>query len=833
MDLNMLALMATILASLWLGLVAYVRAPDRPSNRLFGVNMLAVALWAFVTFLIQKSRDPAEIEFLLQVAHFLAAIVLCTLIDFFWVFPNQLRFGSWKPRLLLYASAVLVGIVAMSPSLVESVEVNNTGHVIHFGWPLIIMALYFTLLLIYANYVLLQKCRNQYGIARVQSIYVLVGGVATESCVIFVDIYLPLLTGNTSYSRWGVVACLIYAVAITTAIAKHRLWDLNGLARKIAAALLAVVSLVGVATLVLWILTRAGMPLAGTLVSTDLWLMLMGAVLGIALVPVYTSFRGLISRELQEERVRIMRLAKTLDEAILHAPLHAPPLLPILVEAQRFFEATLAEAYVRGADGVYRNAGTVLAYESPAVSCTRNLNKPLPEQVAQRLNADHLAEMLNRGQLVRFGAVDRVIGTLEVLEVLQAEVVLPLRWQEETIGLLILGPRLSRDMYTPSDLVLLDTVAAHAAIAVKNSELQSRILAEKERTEKVIAQMESGLIVIDAAQRIYAVNPAACLLLSKREEDLIGKDLSVLPPGLVRWLQAVVEQGQTTSGARSLLGDRGEIPVACSTFALHGPRDELEGVGIVLHDLRTEEALRRAEQEAQKLHLIRALAAGMAHEIRNPLVAIRTFAELAPTRLDDPEFRESFLKVARSEVNRLEELVSQFLILARPASMVHEPVSIKSLLEALARALSGMAEARGISLSVKVPANCPSVLGDEARLHQAVANVVLNALEAAPEGGRVELRAELVEKEPADARQVTIEVWNSGSYIAPEDRERIFEPFFTSKSTGTGLGLSICHTIIEQHGGRVNVESDEEAGTVFIIRLPVAVDQVSTTVTAP
>jgi len=259
--------------------------------------------------------------------------------------------------------------------------------------------------------------------------------------------------------------------------------------------------------------------------------------------------------------------------------------------------------------------------------------------------------------------------------------------------------------------------------------------------------------------------------------------------------------------------------VALSTFVLRGRHGEVEGAGVVFRDLSTEDALHRAQQEAERLGFIRAISAGMAHEIRNPLTAIRTFAELAPYRLDDPEFRESFLRVALSEVTRLDELVSQFMTLARPASVAREPLDICRLADKVVEALSATAEAHEVRVATCQPQEPCVVSGDSPRLHQCLLNLMLNAVEATPPGGDVEVR---IGTEGTDARDdVAVTVWNSGSYIPPDDQEHVFEPFFTTKVSGTGLGLAICHTIIDEHEGQIVVQSGVEEGTSFTITLPV------------
>lgn len=822
MDLNVPALIATAVISLFLGLVAYRRAPDRPTNRLFALNSACVALWAVATSCIQVTDSVAVADLLLRFVHVASLVVLATLVDFIWVFPDRLHFGPWRPRAAVYASAFVVGIVVASPYLVRSVEITpDAPPDVEFGWPLAVLGLYMAPLLTYALSVLWRKSRTLHGVARVQTSYVLAGALVCIAIIFVTNVILPIATGKTAYCRWSVVACLIYCFAIGVAIAKHRLWDLGTIARRATAAFLAVTTLAAAAALLLVLGFGSVVRSVPDPVGQALLWLVAGALLGSALVPVYNGYRGLFSRALQEEHDRIVRLLTALGEAVVHVGQDEPTLLPILRQTQAFFGAVLVEAYVRGTDGVYRNAGEVHAYDRADAVRTNGLDRPLEDDVADILDADNLSAPVDTGQLLRFADMEEALSKLRAMAALQAEVVVPMRWQEETVGLLVVGPKSSRDMYSASDLELLRSCAAHAAIAMRNAELRAQIIAEKERTGKVLAQMANGVIAVDAAGIIQLVNPAACSLLARTEAELLNQPMTALPDALARLLGDTLRTGRNMSRHRVALDENGDLPVACSALVLNGPEGKCEGAGLVFRDLRTEDALRRAQHEADRLNFIRAISAGMAHEIRNPLVAIRTFAELAPTHFDDPEFRESFFQVAQSEVGRLEQLVLQFMTLARPTSTVREPVHLPELITSAVKAISANAESHDIKIETSVPEDCPDLEGDSSRLYQALMNLLLNALEATPPGGRVAVRVALAGRRGREPGEAIIEVWNSGSYIAPEDRERIFEPFYTSKVSGTGLGLAICHTIVDEHHGKVTVESSEEGGTAFVVRLPI------------
>jgi signal transduction histidine kinase len=833
MDLNHAALIATACAAGCLGLVAYFRAPDHPANRIFATHCLSMALWAFLTYLVMTSTAPGQVTLLLRVMHFVAPFVVATLIDFVWVFPERLTFERPRRRYLLYLSCAVFAAIAGTPALVRYVEVTPATPLVRFGWPLAVLAVWAFPMLVYVNYLLWHKARTLGGLARVQIIYVLAGTLACEAVVIWADVVMPMYTGTTTYSRWGVASYLLTAAAITLAIAKYRLWDLGSLARRMAAVALAVGTIAPFAGFVLSLAVQQARAMQTDPGGLALVSLMIGAAAGLMIKPMADAYRGIFSRALQEERERIAHFLSALGEAVVHARTGAPTLQPMLDATQGFFGTNLVEAYLRSPEGLYHNAGGVYAEGAEGRPGSQPLHLQLPVRVAEALKVDQIADAVEAGQLVRFGSMADAVAKLGAMDALGASVIVPLRWQDENIGLLVLGPKLSRDMYTSLDVDLLKSVAAHAALGVKNAELRAQIIAEKERTEKVLARMESGVVVADRSKTIRLVNPAACALLGKTEEELLNQWTGVLPEVLRTQLHMAIDAGTTSSGARVPLNHANDLWIACHTFVLEDPQGKREGAGIVFRDLRTEEALRRAEREAERLKFVRAVAAGMAHEIRNPLVAIRTFAELAPQRLDDPEFRQSFVEVARSEVMRLEELVQQFLTLAKPTSIVRERVDLGALVGDAVTSLSAGAQAKGLAVQVEGIGEPLVIKGDESRLRQAMMNLLLNALDAAPPGGQVEVRVGIESAMPGEAGEALVTIWNSGSYIPPEQRERVFEPFYTSKTEGTGLGLAICHTIVDEHGGRITVESDREHGTSFTLRLPLPAAAPTTANTSP
>ncbi len=251
----------------------------------------------------------------------------------------------------------------------------------------------------------------------------------------------------------------------------------------------------------------------------------------------------------------------------------------------------------------------------------------------------------------------------------------------------------------------------------------------------------------------------------------------------------------------------------------------LETVLAALLDLRSDNALLRDEltrsvglvQRANRLASVGLLTAGLAHELRNPLVALRTFAQLLPQRWDDGDFRREFSGVVLSELDRVGRLMNDLLLFARNQSASFEESSVEDVLATVVPLLRAHAANKHVTIELAVDGSAPRITANVAQLRQVVMNLGLNALEATPAGGRVQIVAS---GGGAGAPVATVRVIDSGPGIAPEHAARIFDPFFTTRADGTGLGLPISREIIERHGGRLAVESVPGAGATFAIELP-------------
>lgn len=233
---------------------------------------------------------------------------------------------------------------------------------------------------------------------------------------------------------------------------------------------------------------------------------------------------------------------------------------------------------------------------------------------------------------------------------------------------------------------------------------------------------------------------------------------------------------------------------------------------------KSQNILRRSDRLAS----LGTLIASLAHEIRNPLVSIKTFTQLLPERMDDEEFRDYFLKVAAGEIDRLTSLINELLGFAKPSEPNLKGEDLNALIDRMGVLIANEAKKKNITLIKNYDPHLPTIMVDAEQLKQVLLNILLNAIQAIEKEGKIWIETRLVQikQEEKTKSYAQIEIRDTGMGIPPENIEHVFDPFFSTKPEGSGLGLAISHQIIHEHGGFIDVESEVGKGTSFRINLP-------------
>jgi signal transduction histidine kinase len=408
------------------------------------------------------------------------------------------------------------------------------------------------------------------------------------------------------------------------------------------------------------------------------------------------------------------------------------------------------------------------------------------------------------------------------LESLEADLVLGIRYHDELTGLLVLASRSSGLIYGVDGRTSLRLIAEQLGVAIANSQLYTEARQSQAYNQFLVEHLPCGVIATDPQGTLTVVNPEARLLLqldesSSPSEIELPKDISrLIPPTLVGDTIARDEEIILRPAAR----DQAHLLVSCLPFA--SERNDLLGAVLVINDHTAIERLQNQVRQADRLASIGTLASGMAHEIKNPLTALKTFTQLLPKRYNDAEFRQDFSSLVGSEIARIERIVNELLAFARPAPLMIERVNMHEIADAAVRLVGPQASRLNVQVRGNLLAAQDRIAADKDRLQQVLLNLLLNALQASRPGDTVELSTELMDSETVVERFIRVDVRDTGCGIAKETLPHIFDPFFTTKSEGTGLGLSVSYNIVAEHGGRLEVQSEVGKGTCFSIYLPLS-----------
>jgi two-component system, NtrC family, sensor histidine kinase AtoS len=357
----------------------------------------------------------------------------------------------------------------------------------------------------------------------------------------------------------------------------------------------------------------------------------------------------------------------------------------------------------------------------------------------------------------------------------------------------------------------------------------------KSYTDSILSSITSGIVTLDLDGRVATVNPAAELLTGLFSGEIAGRyctEVFAHTPEVAEILMETLARREGTATVSLSLRRRNDtsVPVEMSTAPLRGLEGKDLGVVGVFRDVSQVRELEGQLRRSDRLAALGTLAAGLAHEIKNPLASLRTFTRIIPRKFEDVRFRETFMRVVPHELERINGIVEQLLELARPSRLRPVPLAIPGVLDRVLELYANELDAKGITVSREYAREIPAITADPERLYEAFVNLVSNALAAMATGGRLTVRngwhrpAEPVVR-GAGGRRVRIEIEDTGSGISPLEAEKVFDPFFTTKAEGTGLGLALTHKIIDDHGGSISFRSTPGVGTVFTVLLPIAADR--------
>jgi PAS domain S-box-containing protein len=792
---------------------------DASENRRFAIAALAIAGWIVCISFALAARNPDTTVTLGRLGFAFASAIPFSLLWMFDAFSSSAERRISLRILVPGVFCVAFVVLSLSPWIVSDALVREDRASFIYGPAHKAFGIYFLLCFALASFTLWQTIRSAAGVRKLQLRYLLLGIVLGGTGAITTNLLVPLLWKTSKYSFLGPYFSLLVVSFSAHAIIRYRLMDVRIVIRQGVVYVSAIVAssavFLGLAQLYEYVsgFDTSRIPLLEALA--------LAILVAIVFQPLKSSIQRSFNRYVYREQYDFHRTLREASRQI-SSTLDLHSLLQYLNKTiEGTFKAEAVAVYLRDAtEGAFvlqrrptpldwsrANAVASLSPRSPIVRFLQQERRPLVHEEAIREPQPALTQEAGR-----------------LLAELRGEVAFPLLDDYSLAGMLVVGAKRSGDPYFAEDVDLLSTLISQAAVALKNAHLYREVVRVNEYVDNILSTMASGVIAVDASGHVSLSNPAAEQLtgmIFKHREHASYNDL---PPTLAGPLRETLTEGKIHSQLETIIQTRDglTLPLVYSTASLQARDGSTHGALIVFSDLSRLKELEHEKQRAERLASFGSLASGVAHEIKNPLVAIRTFAELLPERFADVDFREDFSKVVVREIDRIDNLVARLRGIASAPQQQTASVDVRQSISETLKLLRGQLEQSRTTVHYSVEDDAPFVAIDDAQLKQLFLNIFQNALEAMGQGGELKIR---VARSPLPGpSSMLIEVSDTGPGMSDSVRSRIFEPFFTTKPTGSGLGLAICRSIVDAHRGSIRAESNHMTpGTTITIELP-AVD---------
>jgi len=408
-----------------------------------------------------------------------------------------------------------------------------------------------------------------------------------------------------------------------------------------------------------------------------------------------------------------------------------------------------------------------------------------------------------RGALIDRSMAYDVPDAAKQMQLLGVRLAAPLFRNGRVFGALAVGERASGQELSAEEYDLLTLIARAASISLGQAHAQAAAVESQVRLASAVEHVPVGIVTVTPDKRITLMNPAAEAALELRASDVLGASIQRLGSGFADVVLRTLKEGQQrTAEVRDAATGR--------HFRVHAVPSN--GQGVTLSFERAEEV--RAGEDVMESPFWEYLSSRVAQEIKNPMVAINTFAQLLPRKYDSVDFRDAFSRVVQKEVDRINGVVETLFSFARNPRLSVAKGDLNQTVREVLKTFESELAANAIRLETDLDPNAADAEFDQKYLTRAMQHVVQNSIEAMPQGGRLSIQTR-PGKEEAE-----IVIQDSGPGVAPQDEKLIFLPFYSTKERGMGLGLPLAGRIMQQHHGELRHVPDAGPGTQFVFKLP-------------
>ena len=817
-----------VLCHLLLGGAVFLTNPHRWINRSFLLLALIIGCWVAGIEVVFVTQDAQSVEFWVRVCSAAGALGVpgFVLLRNAIIWHDDRGWQLFRRTRFWWAFGVFFAVFCFTPLYLKSVHfvpVDGLGGQVMVPRPVYAptVALHFAYLLLSVMVISWTMIRDQWrpmasGVHRVELQFVWLGWL-TIIATVFLAVLLQLIQHGFQLTRYAApLRVIAFDLIIAYGITSRGILQIRSFLRRGLSYLL--VATYGVVLYAAaWVCLRWACRYAGN--DSAFWPSVLAGGSATVLVSfLSTPFRRFSQHILPSEDLAF--------EYVFGQVRHLLQSVATLRELLADFSAALGQAVgTRSVRVLVPSAGGFceldasqagIVFDQPAEHCLR-LGEDDPTVQALRRGAPDIAVE----ELARHASTAEQRVLLGKLKSLNADLIVPARYRGELSAIMLLSSRVGGRIYGVDGRSTLRLIAEQLGVAIVNAHLYTEAYRSQAYNRLLVEHLPCGVVTTDPEGNVRVLNPEARRLL--QVDDSIAPAEIELPSSFTELVEPTLRNQSETPAEEIVLrsGSRDQANLRVNCLPLKGEHGELLGVVLVLNDHTTLEKLQRAVRQADRLASIGTLASGMAHEIKNPLTALKTFTQLLPKRYNDAEFRHDFSGLAGSEIARIERIVNQLLAFARPAPLMIEQVNLHEIIGNAVKLVGPQASRHQVSVRTALNAEHDYIAADKDRLQQVLLNLLLNAIQANPDGGWIEVGTET---EPGTAEHdafIRLDVSDGGSGIPAEVLPHIFDPFFTTKGEGTGLGLSVSYNIVAEHRGRLEVESEPGKGTCFSMYLPV------------
>ena len=347
----------------------------------------------------------------------------------------------------------------------------------------------------------------------------------------------------------------------------------------------------------------------------------------------------------------------------------------------------------------------------------------------------------------------------------------------------------------------------------------------------IVQNISSGIVTVDFSGNITFINRAALAVVEYNYEDLINQQVNQLFADLYEAEEILNEllknKKRFESKEINLVTKTNKIiPIGFSTSVLQSKDSKFEGVVLLFRDLTNLINFRKQIERMERLATLGEVSAGIAHEIRNPLAGIKTSAQVLEESFSPNDFRAQLVSRIVKEIDRSNELLKKFFRFAKPSRPQQDFIDIEKIIESVHLLLVSRMKKRKIQFKSEYEPDLPKVFVDESQIEQVIVNLILNAMDSIEKTGDIIVTTSISKmnsdsQEADEQEMVLVQLQDTGQGIEDEIIEKIFNPFFTTKNEGVGMGLAISSRLVEENGGRLEVNSEIGKGSSFSLYLPI------------